>query len=165
MAPSWIEISALAARAPSNPKTCPTRIKWPVDETGRNSVSPSTIPKIVARPGPHSFMRYLSMIGCAQTASLRHIHKVVAVRQARREISGVPHEDLRGQRTANLLTKWKAWHTPNTKCRDIVLFSHARQVCRMKSWRRHWLQIPRAANCGKTIEIYENCNGRLAWFN
>src|SRR3979409_2699341 len=105
MAPSWIEISALAARAPSNPRTWPTRIKGPVDETGKNSVSPSTIPKIVARPGPHSFMRCLSEIGCVQTASLGHIHKVAAVRQAGRRIAADPHDDRWRGRTANLLTK------------------------------------------------------------
>jgi hypothetical protein len=57
MAPNWIEISALAATSPVNPNAWPAKIKWPVDETGRNSVSPSTMPRITARAGPHSFMR------------------------------------------------------------------------------------------------------------
>lgn len=33
---------------PQKPSKCPTRIMWPVLETGKNSVNPSTTPKIAA---------------------------------------------------------------------------------------------------------------------
>src|SRR6266581_1395810 len=48
MAPSWMMISKAAARGPTNPSAWPTRIRWPVDETGRNSVTPSTSPRMMA---------------------------------------------------------------------------------------------------------------------
>src|SRR5438309_1220384 len=48
MAPSWMMISKAAARGPTNPSAWPARIRWPVDETGRNSVAPSTNPRMIA---------------------------------------------------------------------------------------------------------------------
>src|SRR5438445_4744654 len=48
MAPSWMMISKAAARGPTNPSAWPARIRWPVDETGRNSVAPSTSPRMIA---------------------------------------------------------------------------------------------------------------------
>src|SRR5213080_4994269 len=48
MAPSWMTISKAAARGPTNPSAWPARIRWPVDETGRNSVAPSTSPRTIA---------------------------------------------------------------------------------------------------------------------
>ena len=48
MAPIWMKISKVAARAPVNPRRLPATIRWPVDETGRNSVRPSTIPRATA---------------------------------------------------------------------------------------------------------------------
>src|SRR6187401_1393750 len=56
MAPSWMEISVLEATSPVNPNAWPAKIRWPVEDTGRNSVSPSTMPRITARVGPHSFI-------------------------------------------------------------------------------------------------------------
>ena len=52
IAPSWIEISTFEAMSPVNPRACPTRIRWPVEETGRNSVNPSIIPRMTASSGP-----------------------------------------------------------------------------------------------------------------
>jgi len=57
-------------------------------------------------------------------ASLGHIHKVATVRQAGRGIAADPHDDRWRGRTANLLTKWKAWHTPNIIRIGVVLPSH-----------------------------------------
>src|SRR2546425_1697373 len=48
MAPSWMMISKAAARGPTKPSAWPARIRWPVDETGRNSVAPSTSPRMIA---------------------------------------------------------------------------------------------------------------------
>jgi len=48
IAPSWMKISNGAAFGPLNPSQCPTSTICPVDETGMNSVSPSTIPRMTA---------------------------------------------------------------------------------------------------------------------
>jgi hypothetical protein len=48
MAPSWMKTVKAAARSPVKPRKCPARIRWPVEETGTNSVSPSTIPRTSA---------------------------------------------------------------------------------------------------------------------
>ncbi len=48
MAPSWMITSKLSAFGPVNPRRWPARIRWPVEETGRNSVSPSTMPRMAA---------------------------------------------------------------------------------------------------------------------
>ena len=40
MAPSWIRTSKVLP-VDSKPRKWPTSSRWPVDETGRNSVSPS----------------------------------------------------------------------------------------------------------------------------
>src|SRR5262245_49013029 len=50
MAPSWMKISKVSAVSPRNPRRCPATMRWPVDETGRNSVRPSTIPSRIAIP-------------------------------------------------------------------------------------------------------------------
>src|SRR5678815_2405924 len=81
-------------------------------------------PKIVARPGPHSFMRCLSDIGCVQKASLGHIHKVTAVRQAGRRIATASHDEVQGRGPANLLTKGQAWHTHNIVRIGVLLPAH-----------------------------------------
>ena len=57
-------------------------------------------------------------------ASLAHIHKVATVRQARRRIDTGLHDDRHNAGLANLLTKWKAWHTHNIIRIGIVLPSH-----------------------------------------
>ena len=44
IAPVWIAMSNTLAFSPSKPSSEPARIRWPVLETGRNSVSPSTTP-------------------------------------------------------------------------------------------------------------------------
>jgi hypothetical protein len=41
-------ISKVTAEAPVKPKACPTRMRWPVEETGKNSVNPSTMPSMMA---------------------------------------------------------------------------------------------------------------------
>ncbi len=41
-------MSKITENDPENPKKWPTKIKCPVDETGRNSVTPSTIPNSIA---------------------------------------------------------------------------------------------------------------------
>ncbi len=48
MAPVWMAISNTLALASSKPSSDPAKIKWPVDEMGRNSVSPSTTPMMAA---------------------------------------------------------------------------------------------------------------------
>src|SRR5206468_180431 len=50
MAPSWMKISKVSAVSPLNPSRWPATMRWPVDETGRNSVRPSTIPSRIAIP-------------------------------------------------------------------------------------------------------------------
>src|SRR5258708_21299146 len=50
MARSWIRIAKLFQKLPSpRSKNRSASSKWPVDDTGRNSVTPSTIPRITAR--------------------------------------------------------------------------------------------------------------------
>ncbi|OQC06353.1 MAG: hypothetical protein BWX79_02107 [Alphaproteobacteria bacterium ADurb.Bin100] len=44
MAPVWIAMSKTLAFSSSKPNSAPARIRWPVDEIGRNSVKPSTTP-------------------------------------------------------------------------------------------------------------------------
>ena len=46
--PNWITTSNVFAVSPSKPNRWPTIIIWPVLETGKNSVNPSTTPKIAA---------------------------------------------------------------------------------------------------------------------
>jgi len=48
MAPSWINISKVFAFSPVNERRFPASMRWPVDETGRNSVTPSTMPRMQA---------------------------------------------------------------------------------------------------------------------
>src|SRR5262249_61551369 len=48
MAPSWMKISNVGEL---QPRACDATIKWPVDETGMNSVSPSTMPRMAAFRG------------------------------------------------------------------------------------------------------------------
>ncbi len=48
MAPVWMAMSKTLALASSKPSSEPARIRWPVDEIGRNSVSPSTTPMTAA---------------------------------------------------------------------------------------------------------------------
>ena len=43
-APVWITISKTLPFSVLNESKSPARIRWPVDDTGRNSVSPSTTP-------------------------------------------------------------------------------------------------------------------------
>src|SRR3546814_14761413 len=50
IAPSWMTISNVPAAAESKPSSSPARTRWPVEETGMNSVSPSTMPsKMIVR--------------------------------------------------------------------------------------------------------------------
>src|SRR5574341_1816826 len=53
IAPSWMDMSTLVATSPLKPSQWPTRMRWPVEETGRNSVRPSTSPSSIASSGPH----------------------------------------------------------------------------------------------------------------
>ena len=48
IAPNWIEISNVPATDVEKDKASPNKIKWAVDDTGINSVSPSIIPKKTA---------------------------------------------------------------------------------------------------------------------
>lgn len=48
MAPVWIAISNTLALPPTKPISEPARIRWPVEEIGKNSVSPSTMPMMAA---------------------------------------------------------------------------------------------------------------------
>ena len=48
MAPVWMAMSNTLPLASSMPSRLPARIRWPVEEIGRNSVRPSTIPMIAA---------------------------------------------------------------------------------------------------------------------
>src|SRR3954452_13891866 len=48
MAPSWITTSKTVLPGPVNPISSAARIRWPVEETGRNSVTPSTMPRMTA---------------------------------------------------------------------------------------------------------------------
>ncbi len=48
MAPDWMTISNSLPRSSLKSSRSPARIRWPVDEMGRNSVSPSTMPRMRA---------------------------------------------------------------------------------------------------------------------
>src|SRR5689334_2537793 len=48
MAPAWMTISNSFARSPVKFSSDPATIRWPVEDTGRNSVRPSTRPRIAA---------------------------------------------------------------------------------------------------------------------
>jgi hypothetical protein len=48
IAPVWMAMSNTLALASSRPSSAPARIRCPVDDIGRNSVSPSTMPMIAA---------------------------------------------------------------------------------------------------------------------
>jgi len=49
MAPGWIATSnAFMMSESGSPSSDWVRIRWPVDDTGRNSVSPSTTPMMAA---------------------------------------------------------------------------------------------------------------------
>ena len=50
MAPNWIATSKLDAFSPTKPSRWPTMIRCPVEDTGINSVKPSTIPIIKGTP-------------------------------------------------------------------------------------------------------------------
>jgi hypothetical protein len=57
MAASWMAISNTLARVPLKPNRSPAMIKCPVLEMGKNSVNPSTMPRIRA------FNRSIGSIG------------------------------------------------------------------------------------------------------
>src|SRR5215211_4656949 len=42
--PSWIRIAKVLFASPVRPKKCSSSSRWPVEDTGKNSVSPSTKP-------------------------------------------------------------------------------------------------------------------------
>ena len=48
MAPAWMTISNSFARSPVKFSSDPATIRWPVEDTGRNSVRPSTRPRMAA---------------------------------------------------------------------------------------------------------------------
>src|SRR6476646_7999676 len=48
IAPSWMMTLNAAHFSASKPSSSVARIKWPVEETGRNSVTPSTMPRMIA---------------------------------------------------------------------------------------------------------------------
>src|SRR5512147_2016807 len=48
MAPSWMKMSNVLAASPVSPSQWLARIRWPVDETGMNSVTPSSSPSSAA---------------------------------------------------------------------------------------------------------------------
>src|SRR6516165_6981706 len=49
MAPNWISTAKVLPKSSSSkPKKCWTRSRWPVEDTGRNSVRPSTTPRTKA---------------------------------------------------------------------------------------------------------------------
>src|SRR5688572_21980087 len=48
MAAPWMMMSWRSTCSPSRPSASRVRIRWPVLETGRNSVMPSTIPRMIA---------------------------------------------------------------------------------------------------------------------
>src|SRR5512139_2725722 len=51
MAPSWMTMSKDFAVSSCEPSRCPTRMRCPVEDTGRYSVSPSTMPRVAAPRG------------------------------------------------------------------------------------------------------------------
>src|ERR1700733_7927595 len=58
MAPSWISTTKLSQKAPSpRPKKRFTSSMWPVEETGKNSVMPSTMPRMTARNESDSMIK------------------------------------------------------------------------------------------------------------
>jgi len=48
IAPSWMMTLKAAHFSASKPRSSVARIRWPVEETGRNSVTPSTMPRMIA---------------------------------------------------------------------------------------------------------------------
>ncbi len=48
IAPAWIAISNTLTFSPVKSSRLPARIRWPVEEIGRNSVKPSTRPMMIA---------------------------------------------------------------------------------------------------------------------
>src|SRR5436309_461773 len=83
-----MEISTVPATAPVKPSAWPTRIRCPVEETGRNSVSPSTTPSKTASSRPHSFMDVL--------ASEENIRSMARKHAGAQECLGATGEDPEG---------------------------------------------------------------------
>src|SRR3954453_6551678 len=48
IAPNWMMTLNAAHFCASKPRSSVARIRWPVEETGRNSVTPSTMPRMMA---------------------------------------------------------------------------------------------------------------------
>src|SRR4051812_2541520 len=48
IAPSWMMTLNAAHLSASKPSSSVARIRWPVEETGMNSVTPSTMPRMIA---------------------------------------------------------------------------------------------------------------------
>src|SRR5258708_11248677 len=72
MAPSWITISKTLPGGPSKWRTSSARMMWPVEETGRNSVIPSTRPiSTVFNSSIRSIRSILETLG-ARPAFFRH---------------------------------------------------------------------------------------------
>ena len=49
IAPGWMAMLNRAHLSASNPSSLVARIKWPVEETGKYSVTPSTMPRMMTR--------------------------------------------------------------------------------------------------------------------
>ncbi len=65
MAPVWMAMSKTLAFSPMKSSSDAVRIRWPVEEMGRNSVSPSTTPMIAALPSSR-----MSNVRCLSAAAL-----------------------------------------------------------------------------------------------
>src|SRR6185369_7853469 len=104
MAPVWIAMSKTLAFSSSKPSSDPARIRWPVLEIGRNSVSPSTTPS--PRPWPATQR---------PRALLYNRARIIAGRRGQPPESGRRHR--RGQAARRLVAVF-----------DVALVLHRRGV-------------------------------------
>src|SRR5688500_8713807 len=63
IAPGWMAMLNKAHSSALNPRNSVARIKWPVDETGRYSVTPSTMPRMMTSNSIGMSGRALSGVG------------------------------------------------------------------------------------------------------
>src|SRR3989344_9213004 len=90
-----MKISNVLARSPVKPMASPTTMRWPVEDTGRNSVRPSTTPRISAWSSSR-FMGSVETQGLAEyaganSAAVEH-HAAVHDRHQRPAAERAPGE-------------------------------------------------------------------------
>src|SRR5215207_3531174 len=157
MAPGWIAILNTAHSSALNPNSSVARIRWPVEETGRYSVTPSTMPRMMTR----------KRIGTARGLGLVDRGDVHAA--PREAVAAVHAEPFRRDRSERRRANSEGFETGRSLGRDIVVLEHEPLVARQRRARK---EAEPGQECGRgprnldelrfTVRRLEDFEGQLA---